>query len=62
MRRYHLLTTLYLAVWSILIGIATGLYLNAINLVIELFWHHLPTWLGIPGRGVPWPFVSPVDC
>lgn len=55
MRRYHLLTTIYLAVWSILIGIATGLYLNAINFVIELFWHHLPTWLGIPG---PWRAVA----
>lgn len=48
MQRYKLLTWSYLTFWSIVIGIITGIYLNTINVVIDLFWHDLPNLLNIP--------------
>lgn len=48
MQRYRLLTWFYLAFWSIVIGITTGVYLNTINVVIDLLWRDLTNLLNIP--------------
>ena len=48
MQRYRLLTWFYLAFWRIVSGITTGVYLNTINVVIDLLWRDLPNLLNIP--------------
>lgn len=48
MKRYQLLTSLYLFVCASCIGALTGLYLNTINYVIQFVWQDLPHWLHLP--------------
>ena len=47
MRQYRGLTFGYAMVLSLIIGILTGAYLQAVNVIIAFFWRTLPNWLGI---------------
>ncbi|WP_283583689.1 voltage-gated chloride channel family protein [Limosilactobacillus difficilis] len=60
MRQYRGLTFGYAMVLSLIIGILTGAYLQAVNVIIAFFWRTLPNWLGIVPAWRPWLICLPL--
>ena len=61
MPRLKVLTTIYMAFWSLIIGAATAAYLDLINWVIDFFWKDIPAWLSIPSAWRPLAICMPLS-
>lgn len=59
--RLKVLTTIYMAFWSLIIGAATAAYLDLINWVIDFFWKDIPAWLSIPSAWRPLAICMPLS-